>query len=128
MTPPTAESGNQVPFIDAAVAAGVKRFIPAEWGHDTRPGKLSGPLADMLSGKTKAGDYLIEKAKAHPDFTWTGISTRMFLDWVSEPFDTNSPTRMIMTMEINADIRPIFYLSPWPTTTSSASTSPPRRP
>ncbi|KAK3306204.1 isoflavone reductase [Chaetomium strumarium] len=81
MTPPTTESGNQAPYIDAAVAAGVKRFIPSEWGHNTRPGKLSGPMAEMMSDKTRAVDYLIEKAKQHPGFTWTGIATRMFLDW-----------------------------------------------
>ncbi|KAL2130351.1 hypothetical protein VTI74DRAFT_6577 [Chaetomium olivicolor] len=81
ITVANSESGNQIPFIDAAIAAGVKRFIPAEWGHNTRPGKLSGPLADMLGGKTKTTDYLIEKVKLHPGLTWTGIATSPFFDW-----------------------------------------------
>ncbi|KAL2125955.1 hypothetical protein VTI74DRAFT_2085 [Chaetomium olivicolor] len=81
ITVATSASGSQIPFIDAAIAAGVKRFIPAEWGHNTRPGKLNGPLADMLGGKTRTIDYLIEKAKFNPWLTWTGIATSSFFDW-----------------------------------------------
>lgn len=76
----TSESGNQTPHIDAAVAAGVKRFIPAEWGFNTRR-EMTGPIKDMLGGKTKTVDYLIEKVKSHPELTWTGIATSSFFDW-----------------------------------------------
>ncbi|KAL2167125.1 hypothetical protein VTG60DRAFT_1679 [Thermothelomyces hinnuleus] len=81
LTIPHSQSDNQIPYIDAAVAAGVKRFIPAEWGFNTRPGKLSEPVATILESKTRAVDYLIEKAKEHPELTWTGIATGPFLDW-----------------------------------------------
>ncbi|KAK4101231.1 NAD(P)-binding protein [Parathielavia hyrcaniae] len=81
ITVPAQESGNQNQYVDAAVAAGVKRFIPAEWGFNTRPGKLSPGLASVLGGKTKTVDYLLEQTKAHPSLTWTGIATGTFLDW-----------------------------------------------
>ncbi|KAK3348967.1 isoflavone reductase [Lasiosphaeria hispida] len=77
----SAEIGNQNIFADAAIAAGVKRYIPSEFGHNSRPGKLQGPAAALLAGKTKAVDYLIEQAKTHPEFTWTGVSTSPFFDW-----------------------------------------------
>ncbi|KAJ4289912.1 hypothetical protein N0V88_006707 [Collariella sp. IMI 366227] len=95
ITVTTTESDNQTPFADAAIAAGVKRFIPAEWGHNTRPGKLSGPLVQMLAGKTKTTDYLIEKTKVHPELTWTGIATSPFLDWGLDHgvFGINLPTK-----------------------------------
>lgn len=60
--------GAQNPMIDAAVAAGVKRFIPSEYGLNTR--KLQGEiLGDWLQAKTSAVDYLIEKAQSNPSFT-----------------------------------------------------------
>ncbi|KAF2994336.1 hypothetical protein E8E14_003195 [Neopestalotiopsis sp. 37M] len=72
--------GAQNPMIDAAVAAGVKRFIPSEYGLNTR--KLQGEiLGDWLQAKTSAVDYLIEKAQSNPSFTWTGIGTSLFFDW-----------------------------------------------
>ncbi|KAI8167533.1 hypothetical protein KHU50_006487 [Colletotrichum sp. SAR 10_65] len=72
--------GAQDPLVDAAIAAGVKRFIPSEYGLNTR--NLKGEiLGDWLIAKTEAVDYLIEKAKAHEGFTWTGIGTSLFFDW-----------------------------------------------
>ncbi|KAK4120526.1 isoflavone reductase family protein [Parathielavia appendiculata] len=81
ITVPAQESGNQNQYIDAAVAAGVKRLIPAEWGFNTRPGKLSADLAVVLGGKTKTVDYLLQQIKLHPSLTWTGIANGTFLDW-----------------------------------------------
>ncbi|KAF9873929.1 major facilitator superfamily transporter [Colletotrichum karsti] len=72
--------GSQDPLIDASVAAGVKRFIPSEYGLNTR--NLKGEiLGDWLIAKTAAVDYLIKKAEANPSFTWTGIGTSLFFDW-----------------------------------------------
>ncbi|KAK1963098.1 isoflavone reductase [Colletotrichum sublineola] len=72
--------GAQDPLIDAAVAAGVKRFVPSEYGLNTRT--LEGEiLGDWLKAKTAAVDYLIKKADENPGFTWTGIATSLFLDW-----------------------------------------------
>ncbi|OLN96270.1 Bifunctional pinoresinol-lariciresinol reductase 1 [Colletotrichum chlorophyti] len=72
--------GAQDPLIDASVAAGVKRFIPSEYGLNTR--NLEGEiLGDWLKAKTTAVDYLIKKAEEDPGFTWTGIGTSLFFDW-----------------------------------------------
>ncbi|OIW28169.1 NAD(P)-binding protein [Coniochaeta ligniaria NRRL 30616] len=69
---------SQEPIIDAAIAAGVKRYIPSEFGVNTRltPGTTIGKI---LAGKVAVVDYL--KTKESPNFSWTGVSTGMFFDW-----------------------------------------------
>ena len=80
-TTASAAVGNQVPIVDAAIAAGVKRFIPSEFGINTRT--LTHPgLKTILGGKIKTFDYLIEKSKENPSFTYTGVSSSLFFDWV----------------------------------------------
>lgn len=72
--------GDQKPLVDAAVAAGIKRFVPSEFGVNTR--KAGGALGSLLGGKVAIADYLAEKAKASGGaFTWTGISNGLFFDW-----------------------------------------------
>ncbi|KAK1752979.1 hypothetical protein QBC47DRAFT_415712 [Echria macrotheca] len=76
----TAAIGVQNVAIDAAVAAGVKRFIPSEFGVNTR--KTQGlPIGKILAGKVSVVDYLDEKAKQNEGFSWTGLSTGLFFDW-----------------------------------------------
>ncbi|KAI1638368.1 hypothetical protein F4809DRAFT_600540 [Biscogniauxia mediterranea] len=76
----TVAIGGQYPLVDAAVAAKVKRFIPSEFGVNTRIlGDL--PIGKILQGKIKTLDYIDAKSKENPDFTWTGISTGLFFDW-----------------------------------------------
>jgi uncharacterized protein YbjT (DUF2867 family) len=79
VTTATTEVSAQSVLVDAAVAAGVKRFIPSEFGHAFP--KLSGGLATIFSAKAKVGEYIAEKARAHPEFTWTAIATSPFFDW-----------------------------------------------
>ncbi|KAK3377139.1 isoflavone reductase [Lasiosphaeria ovina] len=62
---------DQRAMIDAVVAAGVSRFLPSEYGHDTR--RLDGVLGAMLAGKAAIADYAAEQAKTHPAFTWTTL-------------------------------------------------------
>ncbi|KAI1627161.1 hypothetical protein EDD37DRAFT_621543 [Exophiala viscosa] len=71
--------GSQNPLIDASVAAGVKRFIPAEFGMDSL-----NPLCVHLpvcAPKAATQKYLEAKAQANPGFSWTGIANGLFLDW-----------------------------------------------
>ncbi|KAI9839136.1 MAG: hypothetical protein M1819_003129 [Sarea resinae] len=71
--------GKQDPLIDAAVHAGVKRFIPAEFGMDSR-----NPLCVQLPvcvPKVATQRYLLEKSNANPGFTYTSIANGLFLDW-----------------------------------------------
>ncbi len=73
--------GNQKVLADAAVAAGVKRFIPSEFGINTR--KTAGStIGKILAGKTGFVDYLNELAKKNSSFSWTGVATGFFFDWV----------------------------------------------
>lgn len=65
--------------IDAAIAAGVKRFIPSEFGVNTRKVR-DRPMGAILRGKVEVVDYLIERER---EIEWTGVSTGLFFDWVS---------------------------------------------
>ncbi|KAI1424953.1 hypothetical protein F5Y12DRAFT_420887 [Xylaria sp. FL1777] len=76
----TAAVAGQQPLVDAAVAAGVKRIIPSEFGINTRfLGRE--PIGTILQGKVQTLNYIHEKWKQNPSFTWTGISTGLFFDW-----------------------------------------------
>lgn len=77
----TVAVGGQNPLIDAAMQAGVKRFIPSEFGLNTRIVEGTA-IGKILQGKIKTVDYLDEKSKANPGFTWTGVSSGLFFDWV----------------------------------------------
>lgn len=71
----------QAKAAEAALAAGVKRFIPSEFGINTR--KAQGqPVAKILGYKIALVDDLTAKAKANPNFTWTGLCTGMFFDFL----------------------------------------------
>jgi hypothetical protein len=63
------------------VAAGVKRFIPSEFGINTREVRGT-PIGKILAGKIAVVDYLEETARKNPSFSWTGLSTGLFFDWV----------------------------------------------
>ena len=69
-------------FIDAAVAANVKRFIPSEFGYNTREARGT-KVGGLLKAKIDTVDYLIELSQKHDWFTWTGLSTGTLFDWVS---------------------------------------------
>ncbi|CZR70290.1 related to 2`-hydroxyisoflavone reductase [Phialocephala subalpina] len=71
--------GSQNPLIDASVAAGVRRFIPAEFGMDSR-----NPMCVVLpvcAPKVDTQKHLQEKANSNNGFTYTGIANGLFLDW-----------------------------------------------
>ncbi|KAK4141337.1 uncharacterized protein C8A04DRAFT_31087 [Dichotomopilus funicola] len=74
--------GIQIAAIDAAVAAGVKRFIPSEYGVDTRQA-VGTTVGNILAKKIEVVEYLQEVVKkgTAPGFSWTGLSTGLFLDW-----------------------------------------------
>ncbi|KAK0712832.1 hypothetical protein B0T26DRAFT_831993 [Lasiosphaeria miniovina] len=79
----TAGIAAQKVAVDAAVAAGVRRFVPSEFGINTR--RVGGtPIGAILAGKIAIVDYLKEQAAAHPAFSWTGLSTGLFFDWALE--------------------------------------------
>ena len=71
--------GSQDPLIDASVLAGVKRFIPAEFGMDSlNPLCVQLPVCEPKAATQK---YLQAKVDANPGFSYTGIANGLFLDW-----------------------------------------------
>ncbi|AEO59818.1 hypothetical protein MYCTH_2308372 [Thermothelomyces thermophilus ATCC 42464] len=76
----TAAVGGQRLAVDAAVAAGVKRFIPSEFGINTRKVRDT-PIGKILAGKIAIVDYLEQVAAKGSGLTWTGVSTGLFFEW-----------------------------------------------
>ncbi|KAJ4003760.1 hypothetical protein NW752_011185 [Fusarium irregulare] len=74
-------------MIDAAEAAGVKRFIVADfgWGPDFQ----SFPEFDPVRAQRAVGfEHAIKHAAANPSFTWTSIATGNPIDWALKLFPT----------------------------------------
>lgn len=70
--------GKQNSLVDAAVEAGVKRFIPSEFGiSDQDPAVKDDPF---FQGKVTVIQHLQELAK-QGKISWTGIATGPFFDW-----------------------------------------------
>lgn len=65
------ESGDQKRFIDAAVAAGVKRFMPSEYGLDTQNPTVC-RLVAILPVKVQAVQHLKTKENV---MDWSAIVT-----------------------------------------------------
>jgi uncharacterized protein YbjT (DUF2867 family) len=69
----------QKAFVDAAIAAGVKRFVPSEFGSDTASARLR-ELVPIFNAKRAIINYA--KTKEGSGLTWTGFITGPFFDWV----------------------------------------------
>ncbi|KAF7178044.1 hypothetical protein CNMCM7691_006702 [Aspergillus felis] len=77
--------GAQVTMIDAAEAAGVKRFILDDFGWGDNPKSL--PEFNDIHAHRRAGwDHAKAKADSNPNFTYTGISTGNPIDWALKRF------------------------------------------
>ena len=68
----------QIKLIDAAIAAGVQRFIPSEFGSDLSVPKTR--ALPVFGEKVKVSDYLHEKAAAGK-ITYTDVYNSAFADW-----------------------------------------------
>ncbi|KAK9371947.1 uncharacterized protein V1513DRAFT_286130 [Lipomyces chichibuensis] len=95
MLPITALADQGV-VIDAAIAAGVKRFIPSEYGSDsTNPAVIS--AVPFFEGKKKFLDYLSTKEDV---LSWTAVITGPFFDWAFFTgvigFDLNTKTATLI--------------------------------
>lgn len=67
----------QIPMIDAAKKAGVRLFLPAEYGvNKENPRTAAHPV---FGNKKKILDHL--KASENEEFGWIGIATGPFFDW-----------------------------------------------
>ncbi|KAK6064293.1 oxidoreductase [Seiridium cupressi] len=68
----------QIPMADAAIAAGVSRFIPSNFGADLT--NANDRQLPVFADKAKVEDHLMEKSKT-TDLTYTFVYTGAFLDW-----------------------------------------------
>jgi hypothetical protein len=66
-------------LIDAAVAAGVKRFLPSDFGSDLANPKVA--AFPVFGHKNATHKHLKEAVAANPGLTYTLISNGPFLDW-----------------------------------------------
>ncbi|KAK6209493.1 isoflavone reductase [Colletotrichum tabaci] len=71
-------TGNQNIFIDAAIAAGVKRFFPSEFGPPSRDPRFVDLKLHVVPAKAATVDYLRTKES---QISWTSIVTGLFFDW-----------------------------------------------
>ncbi|GFG19289.1 hypothetical protein IFM5058_09914 [Aspergillus udagawae] len=72
---------SQIPFIDAAISAGVKWIIPSEFGTDSGNAEYAAEVP-IIPPKVAVQDYLNEQlAKTQSQFMWTGIVNGLILDW-----------------------------------------------
>ena len=66
---------------DAAVKAGIKRFIPAEFGGNKEHANAkNGEPIPLQDDKNTVWDHL--KARESENFSWTAIATGPFFDWL----------------------------------------------
>lgn len=70
---------SQKKLIDAAVAVGVQRFLPSEFGSDLDVEASRSVPFNMP--KVEIQEYLAEKVKAHPKFSYTSVASGPFFDW-----------------------------------------------
>lgn len=74
----TASTVRQRAIVDTAIKAGVKRFVPSEFGSDTQNEKAVAILPQYFKGKVETVEYLKEKEK--DGLTWTAFVTGPFFE------------------------------------------------
>lgn len=74
---------DQKSAIDAAIKAGVKRYIPSELSTNTLSDAVR-ELLPLFEAKKAVLEYLKEKEST--GLTWTGMSVGPLLDWVGEVY------------------------------------------
>ena len=70
---------SQKKIIDAAVTAGVKRFLPSDFGSDLSVEANKSVPLNMP--KIEIHHYLAEKSKTRPEFSYTFVCNGPFFDW-----------------------------------------------
>lgn len=72
----------QPDLVDAALEAGVTRFIPSEFGSDTLDARIA--AIPLFGGKIKTLQHLKHKAAEIPSFSYTALITGPFIDYCLE--------------------------------------------
>jgi hypothetical protein len=66
---------------DAAVKAGVKRFVPADFGSCDSSAVHAQDCVPLFANKTELRSYLTQLAGENEGFTWSSIVCGHFFDW-----------------------------------------------
>ncbi|KAJ2895212.1 hypothetical protein MKZ38_006763 [Zalerion maritima] len=66
---------------EAAAKAGVKHFIPADFGSADSSSPRTRELVPLFSRKTQVREKCQELVKEYPGFSWTSLVTGHFFDW-----------------------------------------------
>lgn len=74
----TANAAQQKSIIDTAIKAGVKRFVPSNFGSDPVNEKALLVLPQFLKGKREIVEYL--ESKENEGLSWTSFVTGVFFD------------------------------------------------
>ncbi|KAM0257006.1 hypothetical protein ACHAQJ_004599 [Trichoderma viride] len=70
--------GEQKKLVDAAVGAGVKRFLPSEFSSNSQDTAVL-QLLPLFGQKSELIEYL--KAKQSTGLSWTGVASSLLFDW-----------------------------------------------
>jgi len=71
----------QLRLAEAAAEAGVKRFMPADFGSCDSSSARAQELVPLFKRKTQVRQRLQELAESHPNFSWTSLVCGHFFDW-----------------------------------------------
>lgn len=66
---------------DACIEAGVKRFIPADYGSVDSSDSVVAALVPLYKQKTAVREYLTDLSSRHPEFSWTSLVCGHFFDY-----------------------------------------------
>lgn len=75
------KTAEQKHLANACVKAGVKRFIPADFGSVDSTDERALEMVPLYSEKVKVRKHLEELAAKHSGFTWTSLVCGHFFDW-----------------------------------------------
>jgi hypothetical protein len=90
----------QKKFVDAALRAGVKRFIPSEFSANSQD-EVVLQLLPLFAQKKELIEYL--RSKETEGLTWTGIATSGLFDWVSDFFNCDLRSQLGVSNECCSD-------------------------
>ncbi|KIX99118.1 uncharacterized protein Z520_04694 [Fonsecaea multimorphosa CBS 102226] len=75
----TGSGAGQIALVDAAIAAGVERYIPSEFGSDTTNPNTS--QLPVFKDKVETLKHLEAAVAANPSFSYTILYNGSFFDW-----------------------------------------------
>lgn len=75
------DASEQIKFGEAAVAAGVKRLIPADFGSCDSNGERERELVKLFDRKVQIRESLQRLAAENVGFSWTSLVNGHFFDW-----------------------------------------------